>query len=101
MATSGVMNENSMRKLAVPEARPRHRSRARANPTPSGTAISTVRPASFRLCTSAERRVGSCHTELSFPAYHCVENPCQDVSERVPLKENRTATKTGRSVQAT
>jgi hypothetical protein len=51
----------------------------------------TDSPASFRLWTSADRSSGSSTTELTFPAYHWVENPCQVVSERPSLKEKATA----------
>ncbi len=60
----------------------------------------TVRTASFRLCVRAARSTGSSHTELTLPTYHCVENPCHEVSERVELNENSTAIATGRSDQA-
>ena len=100
IAISGVMNENSMTKFAVPEPRPRQRSSASANATPSGTAITTVRPASLKLCSSACRSSGSSNTELTFPTYHCVDRPCQVVSERPSLNEKTTAITTGSSVQA-
>ena len=53
IAISGVMNEKSITKFAVPEPRPCHRSSASAKATPSGTAMATVRVESFRLCASA------------------------------------------------
>jgi hypothetical protein len=100
IAISGVMNEKSITKLAVPEPRPRHRSRASAKVTPSGTAMATVRVASFRLCARALRSTGSSQTELTLPTYHSVENPCHEVSERVALNEKSTAIATGRRDQA-
>ncbi len=90
-----------MRKFAVPEPRPRHRSRARANATPNGTAISTVRVDSFRLCSNTARSSGSCHTELTSPTYHRKEKPCHEVSERVALNENSTAMPIGTNVHST
>src|SRR5215217_2694469 len=101
IATSGVMNEKSIRKFAVPEPRPRHRSSASANPTPSGTAIATTSAESFRLWNRADRSSGSFHTELTSPTYHRVENPCHAVSARLALNENTTAIATGTSDQTT
>ena len=88
IAISGVMNENSITKSLVPAPRPRHRSSAMAKATPSGTAITTVSADSFRLWNSAERKVSSCHTELtSVMNQRVAENPCQVVCAFPALNE--------------
>ena len=50
----------------------------------------------LKLCTRAWRSVGSCQTESTgSPQYQRVENESQTVRERVALKENCTAMRTG------
>src|SRR4029077_10209773 len=79
-----------------------HRSSASANPTPNGTAMSTVRLESFRLWKSADRSVSSCQREFTSPVYQRVsEKPCQVVCALPALNENATAMKTGSSVHTT
>src|SRR4029453_13454132 len=92
----GVTNGKSMMKLEVPEPRPRQRARPRARRTPIGTAMRTSAPASLKLCTRAWRGVGAAQTESAGPPqYPRVENEAQPVRERVALKENCTAMRTG------
>ena len=100
IAISGVMNEKSITKLDAPAVRPRHRSRAMANATPSGTAISTTSTDSLKLWLSADRSSASWATELTSCVYHrLMEKPCQVVWALPALNENITAMKTGTSVQ--
>ena len=102
IAISGVMNENSIRKFAVDALRACHRSSASANPTPNGTAISTVSDDSFRLWNSAERSVSSFQTEFTSSRYQRVsENPCHVVCALPALNENATAMNTGIRVHTT
>src|SRR5947209_11424957 len=66
--------------------------------TPIGVAMTTSRNASFMLCWSAPRRLGSWNTELMSGAvlvYHLVVKPCHTVSDRLLLNENWMATSTG------
>src|SRR5712691_4383428 len=94
--SSGVTNEKSMRKFDAADVRVRHRWRASANATASGTDIKTVREASFKLCTTAWRSAGSCSTELfGSETYHFVEKPCHCEIDRPLLNENKTAVATG------
>ncbi len=53
IASSGVVSGTSMRKLAMPEPRPRQRERPIARRKPSGVAISMSSAASSRLWTRA------------------------------------------------
>ncbi len=102
IAISGVMNENSIRKLATDALRACHRSSASANPTPNGTAISTVNDESFRLWNSADRSVSSFQSEFTSLTYQRVsEKPCHVVCALPALNENATAMNTGRSVHTT
>src|SRR5438093_13704264 len=98
MISSGVTNENSMRKFAEVAVRLRHRSSPMAKATPRGTEISMVSEASFRLWARAERSAGSCQTErLGSPQYQRIEKPCHALLDLPELKENSTAMATGAS----
>ena len=94
---SGVTSGNSIRKLAEPEPRPRHRASPIARPTPSAVAIGIVSSASFRLCMRAGRSVSSKFSDASFQiaSYHCVLKPWNVLRERPALNENWTAIRTG------
>src|SRR5205823_2160233 len=99
-AISGVTNEKSIRKFALFPVRPCHRSSATANATPNGTAMTATSTPSRSVLNRAVRSEGSCHTELTSPTNHLVENPCQAEIDRPLLNENSTAIATGTSVQA-
>ncbi len=94
--SSGVTNANSIRKLALPDPRPRQWWSDKAKATPSGTVISAVSDASFRLCTIACWRLGSFNTDPSgSQVYQRSEKPVHWVIERELLNENSTASATG------
>ena len=102
IAISGVMNEKSIVKFAEPAPRPRQRSSAIANATPSGTAIRTTRIESLKLWASADRSSGSWNTEFTSWVYQrLIENPCHVVCAFPALNENMTAITTGTIVQTT
>ena len=99
---SGVTSGNSIRKLDAPDPRPRQRARPSASITPSTVATTMSAPASFRLWTREWRRSGLCHTESTgSPQYQRVENPAQDVRDRLALNENWIAISTGTIDQMT
>ena len=95
-SSSGITNEKIITKFRPFEVRLRHRSIPIAKPTPIGTVISVVRPASFSVWMTAECSSGLCRTEVTWlPTYHLVEKPCQVACEAPLLNENSTATATG------
>ena len=98
---SGVTSGKSIRKLAAPEPRPRHRASPMASPTPRAVAIGIVNRASLRLCIRAGSNVSSKFSDASFQiaSYHCMLNPWKVLRERPSLNENWTATRTGAIVQ--
>src|SRR5215207_10042847 len=102
MTISGVTRGKSMRKFEGFDPQPNQRARPMARSTPIGTAMITSAAASFRLWTAACRSVGSCQTESTgSPQYQRLEKPAHSVRDRVALKENCTAMRTGTSDQMT
>src|SRR6266540_6241456 len=102
MTISGVTSGKSMRKFEGREPQPVQRARPMARSTPIGVAMRTSAPASLRLWIAAWRSVGSCQTESTgSPQYQRAENPAHSVRDRVALKENWTAIRTGTSDQRT
>ncbi len=77
--------------------RPCHRSSAIANSVPSGTAISTVRIESLKLCGIAPRNAGSWKSESFGSCHHQrSEKPCHVLRDRPALNEKMIAMITGR-----
>src|SRR6185436_16996905 len=100
--SSGVMTENIITKFVEVGVRPRQRSSASANPTPSGTATTVVSSASLRVWTIACRIAGSCTSETSGSNSHQrSEKPVKKEIDRVELNENTTAVTIGIIVQTT
>ena len=100
--SSGVTNENIIRKLDDRDETPRQRCRPIANKTPSGTAITAVSSDSFSVWITACCSAGSCSTDASGSVmYQRRENPCHCVIDRPPLNEKITAWTTGTKIHTT
>ena len=97
-AISGMTNDRSTAKLAPVGTLPRHRSRASANVTPSGTVMMVAMMARVIVWRRALRSAGSLRIDpFGSHVYQRRENPCHTLRDRPALNENRIATATGTS----
>src|SRR5580698_533149 len=98
--SSGTTNDKIMMKLKLEGSFPRQRLMPRANPTPSGTAMSVVRADSFSVTNIALCSCGLYQIELTLsPQYQRSERPWNADCDLPLLKENSTATTIGASDQ--